>query len=288
VAGHFLRRPIPMELQHYTVETLAPGVYAAVARPEGMGGCNAGIIDLGGGTLLFDAAATLAGARELRALAEDLTGRPPDYVINSHVHPDHTNGNVIFADEAALIASTGTREAMAATGLRWMEEFRLQVEATATPEEKEWFRSIYPTPADLRVPELAFDQRLSFAGSRNSAELIALGGHSESDAVLYLPALSILFAGDLITDGNLILCYGDPAEWLKNLDRFDEMAPARIVPGHGEIAGPSAIARARRYIHDLLALTANGGDEEWVRQVPVPEGCGEHWFRENLRALTRR
>lgn len=276
-----------MELQNWTFETLAPGVHVALAARRGLAGCNAGIVDLGAGTLLFDASATLDAARALRAAAETLTGRAPAYLINSHDHPDHTNGNAVFTDEAALIASRTTRDALAEGGLRWLEEFRLEVEERLPAEYVDFFREAYPRPEDFRLPELAFEGRLTFAG-KLTAELIELEGHTRSDAVLWIPEERILFAGDLIVAGDLIMIYGDPRAWLQTLDKLAELKPRLIVPGHGPVMeGDAAIAHAREYLTTLLALTAGGGDEAWVQQVPLPEGSAEHWFRDNLRALVR-
>jgi cyclase len=45
---------------------------------------NAGIVDLGDRTLVFDPFLTRAAARELRSAAERLTGRTPALVVPGH------------------------------------------------------------------------------------------------------------------------------------------------------------------------------------------------------------
>ena len=53
---------------------------------------------------------------------------------------------------------------------------------------------------ELRVPNLAFTKRITFHGSVASAELIEFGGgHTTSDALLWLPEARIAFMGDLIS-----------------------------------------------------------------------------------------
>lgn len=269
---------------HFQIEELADGVYAAIATDEGGLLCNSAIVDLGSTTLVLDSGTTLPAARELRNAAEILTGRPVTYLVNSHVHPDHINGNVVFED-ATLIASQGTRAAMLSDGARLIDGMRRQLAGRLEG---------YPDTADLRVPPLSFAGELTFHGTRQTAYLIACGpAHSEGDTVLWLPETSILFTGDLITDGNLILSYGDPEAWLNVLDRLEALAPRIIVPGHGNIAPASdAISRGRSYIKGLLDQVAQaltrGNAEEWAAQTPVPEGCGEYWFRDNLRFLLKR
>jgi len=81
---------------HFRVEALAPGVFAAIADRRGGGVSNAGIIDLGGQTLVFDTGMTPPASRDLLAAAEELTGRAPAIVVNSHWHDDHHSGNTVF------------------------------------------------------------------------------------------------------------------------------------------------------------------------------------------------
>lgn len=272
------------QYKHFQIEHLASGVYAAVSSEDGGLLCNAGIVDLGGTTLVFDSGATLPAALELRAAAEALTGHSVGYVVNSHVHPEHVNGNVVFS-EATVIASHVTRAAIAAEGHDWMEQMRQQLDGRLEG---------YPNPRDLVVPALSYAEDLIFHGSRQQARLIACGNaHSACDAVLWLPDSGILFTGDLITDGNLILCYGNPEAWLETLDRLEALRPAQIVPGHGNVAeADAAIQRGRRYITGLLDLVSHAPvvtpAADWLAELAVPEGCGEYWFRQNVRFLLSR
>lgn len=272
--------PLP-RYHHFELEELTAGVYAAISADAGGLICNAGIVDLGTTTLVFDTGATLPAARELRTAAETLTGRPVTYVVNSHVHPEHVNGNAVY-DGATLIASHVTREAVASHGVRWMEQMRRELDGRLEG---------YPGPADLRVPTVSFGGELTLHGTRHVVRLMACGGaHSECDAVLWLPDSGILFTGDLITDGNLILCYGNPEVWLSVLHRLEALAARVVVPGHGRVAATGdAISRGRAYIRELLDQVAQareiGKEEDWIAGLPVPEGCGEYWFRANIRFL---
>jgi glyoxylase-like metal-dependent hydrolase (beta-lactamase superfamily II) len=83
---------------YFHIEQLADGVYAALVR-EGSGALgNAGIIDLGDETVLFDTMLTPGAAFDLRAAAEQLTRHRIRYVVNSHWHRDHVYGNQVFTD----------------------------------------------------------------------------------------------------------------------------------------------------------------------------------------------
>jgi cyclase len=95
--------------KHFQLEQVAEGIYAALSI-DGTGSmCNAGIIDLGDATLVFDTFVTLHAAQDLRQAAEQLLERPVAYVVNSHKDSDHYWGNQIFVPGATIIATEKTR-----------------------------------------------------------------------------------------------------------------------------------------------------------------------------------
>ncbi|HYF96256.1 MAG TPA: MBL fold metallo-hydrolase [Symbiobacteriaceae bacterium] len=301
-------------MQHLKIEQLGSGVYAALATNEGSAGCNAGIVDLGGSTLVYDTCATLTAARELRAVAGKLTGRPPAWIVNSHEHPDHFNGNRIFED-GILVASHATREAIARQGRQRMGTMRRQIEARAegcrrrlaaatdpavraelTAEVREYdaFSDGYPTGDDLRLPTLSFEGSLTLHGSARSAELIDCGpSHSPGDAVLWLPQERVLFTGDLVVSGNLILCLGTPERWPAVLDRLEALGADVLVQGHGGLVSPAeGFGSARRYLDEIFrladGLAAAGEKPDCADRIEVPAEYHEYWFRENVRHLLGR
>jgi glyoxylase-like metal-dependent hydrolase (beta-lactamase superfamily II) len=97
--------------KHFTLEKIKEGIYAAIVTEYGGGIGNAGIIDLGDQTVIFDTFNTPQAARDLRKAAEDLIGNPVSYVVNSHWHGDHIRGNQSFED-CKIISTVHTRELM--------------------------------------------------------------------------------------------------------------------------------------------------------------------------------
>ncbi len=297
---------------HFSIETVGDGVYVAI--PDG--GSNAGIVNLGDKTLIFDTFTTIGPARELKKAAERLTGRPPSLVINSHAHADHYQGNVVFADDAILIASIKTRNAIAEEGLFRLERMknsmmeqanslRKKLGQTSNENEKiqldailneydEFFED-YPHPKDIRLPVLIFEQSLTFQGSRRMAKLMTFGGaHSPCDAVLWLPDEKILFAGDLIIpNDNLILSQGNPENWLPILKQLEALGPTIIVPGHrGIIPADEGFAWARYYLNyvtDLAdELSPCGNSTVSLEDLAAPPGCRHNWFIQNMDFLIKR
>ena len=67
----------PPVSKNFSIQKLAPGVWAAIQNDKGGHAIsNAGIIDLGDKTIVFDAFINPDAATELKQAAEELTGHP--------------------------------------------------------------------------------------------------------------------------------------------------------------------------------------------------------------------
>jgi cyclase len=304
--------------EHFQLQRLAPGVFAAVL-PDIMANigatANAGIIDLGDATLVFDTFLTPPAADDLCAIAERLTGRPPDYVVNSHFHSDHIRGNQAFPARAAIVSTAKTRELIATRGAEDIEddarasgpelqELEEQIVTEQDPRRRESLRleaaeiravrDSLPALA-LRLPELTFDSRLTLHGSQRTAEVITLGGgHTESDAFLIVPAERIAFLGDLLFVGHHpYLADGDPRALDRTLAAIEHLGVETIVPGHGPVGTATDVRLMRRYLATLEELTqavrGRGGsvDEAAAQVAPPPfdEWSFDFFLASNLRFL---
>ena len=99
------------ESEHFTIEKLDEGVYSVIHKTGGYAICNAGIVNLGDETLVFDCFISPKAAEELKKAAEELSSNKVKYVVNSHFHNDHIRGNQIFTD-ADIISTEKTKELM--------------------------------------------------------------------------------------------------------------------------------------------------------------------------------
>ncbi|MCP5098261.1 MAG: MBL fold metallo-hydrolase [Chloroflexi bacterium] len=98
---------------HFQLQEVTKGVYAAIVPNDGLAIGNAGIIDLGDQTIIFDTFEDPLCANDLRLAAERVTGRPATYIINSHMHADHWYGNQVFAPSTPILATPTTIAGMA-------------------------------------------------------------------------------------------------------------------------------------------------------------------------------
>lgn len=275
--------------RHFTIQKLANGIYAAIAAPGGHAICNAGIIDLGKSTLVFDPFMSPEAASDLEKAAIRLTGRRPAYVVNSHYHNDHVSGNQVFKG-AAIISTATTRELMAKHLPQEMEDNKKQAPArlkavmaaastAVTPhqrmENKLWtgyYEALTRASAVQRLvlPGTTFKDRYEIRGSQRSVQLISYGtGHTPGDLIMNLPGEGVVFMGDLLFIGHHPwLGDGDMAQWREVLRRVASLHSKILVPGHGPVGGAAAIGHLTAYF-DMVETTA--GRYAAQKQPPVQD-----------------
>jgi len=276
--------------RHFTIESLGDGVWAAIhatdlPAPGAWAVSNAGIVDLGGRTLLFDTMIATEAAAELRAAAEELTGRPPAVVVYSHAHNDHTWGASRFP-EATVVSSARARAAMIAEGHLEVADFSEVLQdrlafwtAAATSDDPlvrqdapffrpywEGIAATLPT-LELRYPDVAFDRRLAIHGSDRRVELVAVErAHAAGDVFMTVPDARVAFCGDLLfVDCHPYLGDGDLGGLRDVLGRLGAGGSERFVPGHGPVGGAAQVRTLARYVDDIERVAAHD-----TRAVSIP------------------
>lgn len=309
-----------MPSRHFDLERLADGVYAAIAKEDGYAGSNAGIVDLGDRVLIFDAFISPQACRDLISAVDEQIGRPVTLAVYSHCHSDHVWGSQELPGQVSLIATRRTRELIAenlpgdiAASLEALPKRLHDLETNLAAEqdparraeisrEIEQCRLALETLSQLepRLPNQTFENRLVFYGPARTVELLTFGGgHTESDALLYLPDDQIAFVGDLLFNGtHPWIGDSNPDEWLLIYDRIEELDPVVevVVPGHGPVATPDAFVALRRYFPALRRLVDEvieaGGLVQDAENRSVPAAFSE-WtrpdrFRKNVRFMYER
>lgn len=306
--------------EHFTLYTLAEGVYAAIAKEGGASYSNAGLIDLGNRTLVFDAFETQTAARDLLDAAIQLTNHNPDTVIISHWHDDHWGGLQVFSD-CAILSTPLTRLEMdgLAEEMRqdkqdpsgyeeYLRETENRLSAESDPQQRSILAStisrIQYTLQDLAtleptLPNQTFVGGVSFQGSQRSAELISMGsGHTVSDCILRLPSERVSFIGDLgFFQSQPFMVYGDPPGWLARLEEMAGWEVEVFVPGHGPVGSKEDLELEAAYIRAIEELVfrvhnEGGSEEDALKQkLPPPfdswQAIGQR-FEANIRSSFKR
>lgn len=283
--------------RHFTLQHLAEHVVAAVAADGGAAICNAGLIDLGGLLVVFDAFLSPQAGADLRRFAEQHFGQPPQLVIASHFHNDHTWGCQAFLPEAQVLSSAQTRHLISTYGkeeLEWFSassaqklvELQAQHQHAGTERERkdiELFMGEYAGVVEalptLKVclPSVTFSHALELHGKALSARLVEFtGGHSGSDVVLHLPEPGIVFMSDLLfVQAHPYLADGDLHSLLEALREIHSWQASTFVPGHGPVGTVRDVEALIDYVEHCLEvarLLVEKGDisEENINALSIP------------------
>lgn len=300
---------------HFRLHRLADGVFAAIHTEGGWAQSNAGVVDLGDRALIFDTFIAPQAANDLRSAVADVLSRPVAAVINSHYHNDHIWGNQAFSNDVPIISTRKTRDLITTLGAeehRWFQEHSqerlgaLEAQLDQGMDEASrrltsysivYYRAILGVlpQLEIRLPNLTFTDQLEFSGPRRVAQLICYGGgHTGSDAILYLPEERIIFMADMLFIGtHAYLPDGDPDGIRRTLNRIMQLPAATLVPGHGPVGNASDVERMVRYLDQLEALVEEalrkGMLEEDVAHLPMPDEYREwifpSFFASNLKFL---
>ncbi len=191
---------------------------------QGSGG-NIGVSIGDDGTFIVDDQYAPLTDKIVAAIAE-LTDHPVDFVVNSHFHYDHTDGNENFGRAGALIvAQDNSRRRMATDQV---------LSGSNRPQ---------PAYDEVGLPKITFLESMRFYYNDNTIDVIHTGpGHTDGDAQVYFRDSNVIHTGDMFVR------YGLPYIDHGNGGSLDGMIDALwtiaglidddtiIIPGHGQLS----------------------------------------------------
>lgn len=276
--------------EHFWLEKVGQGLYAAIHREGGAAIGNAGIVDLGDSTLVFDTFISPAAAKDLRQAAEILTGRPVSYVFNSHYHNDHIRGNQEFP-EAQIISTDQTRLLLQTDGMQelawdqanappkyqqYLNEYNNNTSQAQRDQVLFWldyYRVLADSLDGLRIcePQRTFKDQLILSGSKRSVHLLCFGGgHTGSDGFLYVPDEGVAFLADLLfVQCHPFLADGHPENWISILKKLKSLDADVLVPGHGPVGSQPDLDLMIEYIQ-MTAEAAQRASNDETNPLPPP------------------
>lgn len=241
-------------------ERVAEGIYAHVgelgARTYDNEGLNAniGLVVTPGGAVLIDSGATARSAAQIHAAVKRVTDQPVRWVINTGGQDHRWLGNGYFKSHGALlIAHAGGRVDMMNRGNDHLQALRAAL--------KERVDGTVAALPDRYVE--GSDIQLDLGGT--AFELRHRGGaHTPGDTMVWLPAAKVLFTGDVVYVERMlgVLPVSNTKQWLATFDVIEQLAPARLVPGHGRVTDvATARADTRAYLEALRAHMKKAVDD---------------------------
>lgn len=210
---------------------------------EGMGG-NVTVAVADDGIIMVDG--QFANMHDkLKAAIEAVSKQPIKYLVNTHIHGDHTGGNAGFAKIGATItAHENVPKRLAAgtvNGLTGAKVAPMTGEGLPTKTYKNWFTlRLKGRSADVKHP---------------------VGAHTDGDSSVYFKDANVLATGDIVSVGNrypnIDFANGGHIDgMIRAVDGFIKQADERtkIVPGHGALMNKAQLIEYRKMLADARDL----------------------------------
>ncbi len=221
-------------------------------------GSNATVFFGKGAVVVVDPFIAPRQAADLGARIADRSNAPVTHVILTHHHTDHALGASWFAAHGAEVIAhetAGRRMALEHAGL--IDERRRDPALAAL------FEGAVPyAPTRLVTDRFAFE-----AGGLRFDVFHPGHAHTPGDLCIYVPALSVLVSGDLVSTGyHPNFEDANVAGWRSALEGLRGIPFTTLVPGHGLAGGCDSVEDQLRYFHRAQEIVAeaskSAGEDE--------------------------
>jgi glyoxylase-like metal-dependent hydrolase (beta-lactamase superfamily II) len=223
VMSHAVSPVIAINDEAKTVDLKPQPVRGGIFVLEGSGG-NVTVLSAANGKLMVDAGIAYSKASMMRALS-DISSAPPRYLINTHYHWDHTDGNLwVHRLGATIIAQENTLK-------------RLSVDTRV--DDWEW---TFPTsPVEAR-PTVIMKTSKTMRFHGTTLKLDYYGPcHTDSDISVYFLEPDVLVAGDTFWNGYYPFIDNENGGSIDGMIRAAKANVEKVtdhtivVPGHGPL-----------------------------------------------------
>jgi len=234
---------------------VAPNIYMLFGAEGKFSGGNIGLLVGDEYVVLIDDSFAPLGPTLLKKI-EELAGRPADFIINTHVHGDHTGSNQFQAENGAVIVAH--------------DNLRSRMEGD--PEQN-------TGPGAL--PIITFSEEMTFHVNDQEAYVFHVPtAHTDGDAAILFRKVNVIASGDVLfrgmfpfidldSGGNVA---GYKAAMQKLIDISDD--ETKFISGHGPVGTRAGIKADLAMLVDAevrvkALLDKNMSEEDIVSANPL-------------------
>jgi glyoxylase-like metal-dependent hydrolase (beta-lactamase superfamily II) len=229
---------------------------------EGQGG-RIGVLSGPDGVLMVDGQFAPLTEKIVAAIKQ-ISPQPIRFLVNTHVHGDHTGGNENFAKMGVVIYS------------------RPQLrDRLAHPRPNAQGNTPRPAP-EMALPKVTYNERTTWHMNGEEVELIAIPrAHTDGDTMVRFPANDVIMTGDFyrsVAYPNIDRNNGGSLDgMLRGLGVVIGLAgpSTKILPGHGPIVDRNAVVAHRDMmlgVKDAVAKLIREGKSEQEVIAANPAG----------------
>ena len=271
--------------QSFDIVKVADGVYAAIGKPGVLS--NGAFIVNKDDVLVVDTHFRPSWAKDLIAEIRKITNKPVRYVVNTHWHNDHVQGNQsyvsVFGPGVEYIAQHTAREDMVGKAIPSVQEQLTKAvpdriastekmlaegkTTSGTPLTEQGRANLTSRLASdkayleelksvqIALPTITFERSLVLYKPERTIHILFFGkGHTRGDVVVFLPKEKVVVTGDLLTNSIPFMRDAYPSQWVGTLDSVRNLDWNAAATGHGPVQqGKEQVNRLLAYMTDMVA-----------------------------------
>ena len=237
--GHGDATHYPVRIQEFKTTKVTDNIFML----QGGGGNIAALTGPDGILLVDDEYRKMS--EKLAAALKELGSATPKYILNTHWHGDHTEGNEFFGNESIIIAHANVRKRMSQTNTLFG-------------------RSIAPSP-EIAWPVITYAETMTVYVNGEEVRLVHYpSSHTDGDTVVFFVNSNVVHLGDdffvgmfpfvdLDSGGSVRGLMTNIAALIKEIP-----ADAKVIPGHGPVATLNDLKEYHSLITDSVKIVEDG------------------------------
>lgn len=162
------------------------------------------------------------------------------YIINTHWHGDHTQGNLALGEFAQIVAHDNVRSRL------------------MTKQEIKLFKMVSEPYPEVALPSITYDRTLTLHINGETVHLVHYaGGHTDGDTVVFFKKANAVHMGDHFFNGFYpfvdVESGGSVVRMAENIKALLNVVDdeTKIIPGHGPLATKADL----KAFHEMLVGT---------------------------------